>query len=109
VTRVNFQSITMSTQIAPTMGDRLLENIAADGALKAICMTRVLFVIIDIKKSRARLVKEEIHRVAEHLAEKLIPDIAHHLIADPLHAVGASVGTEAAHHHNRRDSETNSG
>jgi hypothetical protein len=43
----------------------------------------------------------------EHLAEKLAPDITHHLIADPLHAVGTSVGAEAAHGHDRRDGQTN--
>src|SRR4029077_15130047 len=85
-------------------GDRLLENIAADCAQSHLHDAGI---VRDNRhqKSRARLVKE-VHRVAEHLAEKLIPDIAHHLVTHPLHAVGASVGTEAAHHHNRWDSET---
>src|SRR6185437_11513572 len=85
----------------PDDGDRLLENIAADGAQSHLHDSGI---VRDNRhqKSRARLVKE-IHRVANHLAEKLTPDITDHLIADPLHAIGTSIGTEAAHHHDRRD------
>ena len=74
---------------------------------KAICMTRVLFVIRNDIKNPERALVKEIHRVANHLVEKLDPDITHHLIGHPLHAISASIGTEAANSHDRGDGEAN--
>ena len=68
-------------------------------------MTRVSLVIRDIKSPERVLLKKSIDD-AHHLVEKLTPNIGHHLVADPLHAVGISVGTEAAHGHDRWDCET---
>ena len=84
-------------------GDRLLKDIAADGLQSHLHDASI---VRDKRhqKPGTRLVKK-IHRVTNHLAEKLVPDITHDPVAHPLHAISASERTETADSHDRRDGE----
>ena len=85
-------------------GDRLFKNVAANAGQSHLHDAGI---ISDARhqKSRPHLVKE-IHGMANHLAKKLDAYVGDHPVAHPLHAIGASVGTEAAHGHDGRDGQT---
>src|SRR5437867_11741694 len=59
VTRVNFQSITRRTLIAPTIVIGCLKT-SLTTVVKAICITRVLYVISDNKNPERDLLKKSI-------------------------------------------------
>ena len=88
----------------PHNGDRLLENIAANAGQRHLHHPRIVG-NAGHQKARAHLVKK-IHGMANHLAEELLANIGDDFVAHPLHAIGTSVRTEAAHGHDGRNSET---
>ena len=83
--------------------DWLLEKIAADAGERGLHQPGV---VCDLRHEKAGLdFVKEIHRLANHLAEELGPDVGQHLVADPVHVIGVGVATEAAQGHDRWDRE----
>ena len=85
--------------------DGLLENVAAHAGQRLL---HVAGVIDDARHQESNLHPiKEIHRVAHDLGKKLVANIIHHLVADPVHEIGTAVGNEAPGCHHQRNSEAN--
>ena len=84
-------------------GDWLLKQVAAYSGQRHLHAARVIG-DARYEKSSLHFIKE-LHRVPHNFAEELVPDVGHHFVGHPVHAIRVAVRTEAAHRHDRRNGE----